>query len=389
MISQSWKRSAVVLGLSAATAFAYADAPTPKWYDTIGFSGYVQTSYTGNLSDPKSGANTGREYDSSANSFNFNTFLLQIAKPVGDTDHYGFTVRLRAGEDAKTLNSGTVGVESNAAELFVQEAYITYAVPTLTKLSFIGGKFVTPEGFEGADTVANPNFSEGLLFTAAEPVTHTGVKANYVISDKVNATVGLVNGWDNPSDNNSGKTFLWQVATTPTKTTTWSFEGLYGKELADPTHAERLSLDTVAGYNPTDKLSLNVQGNWGQQTNDPGTADSAGTTHWVGAGLWASYATTAKMTESARFEVLADQNGADRFEGGNTVASPAPISASGFTGPQTVKEFTLTHKTMLTSALGTRIEYRHDWSNAAYFERNDGSGVRNQNTISGDVFVTF
>jgi hypothetical protein len=398
MISQSFKRSAVVLGLSAATAFAYADAPAApavKWYDTIGLSGYAQTSYVGNLNSPHDGAgagntgaklgNTGRQFDTDSNGFAFNTFLLQIAKPVGDSDHYGFTVRLRTGQDATLLPGGS--------NLTVQEAYLTYAVPTMTKLQFIGGKFVTSEGMEVVDTVSNPNFSEGLLFVNAEPIAHTGLKANYTINDKVNTTVGIVNGWDGIApnvagapDNNDGKTFLWQVATTPTKMVTWSFQGLYGKELADPSHSQRLSLDTVAGFMPTSKLSLNVQGNWGQETDSPLTAASAGTAHWSGIGLWASFTSTSKDTESARFEVLDDQNNGGRFF---TLGGATPVFATTGTSNQTVKEFTLTHKHMMTSSLGMRVEYRHDWSNEAYFVRNDGSSVRNQNTLSADWFLTF
>jgi hypothetical protein len=379
MISQSFKRSAVVLGLSAVTAFAYADAPAAKWYDTIALSGYGDASYVGNLNSPHEAGtgtklgNAGRQLDTDSNGFSFNTFLLQIAKPVGDSDHYGFTVRLRTGQDARALGG---------SDLWVQEAYLTYAVPS-TKLQLIGGKFVTPEGYEVVDAVSNPNYSLGLLFFAAEPITHTGIKANYTINSMVNATVGVVNGWDSlpgnqgEPDTNDGKTILWQVATTPTKQITWSFQGTYGKEMADPTHSQRLSLDTVLGFNPIDKLTTALQGNWGEDTN---ALANNGTTHWDGLGVWASYALTSKFTESARFEVLADQNNADRF--GTTGF------ANGTTN-QTVKEFTLTHKTMLTSSMGTRLEYRHDWSNQAYFVKEDGSGVRNQNTISADWFVTF
>jgi hypothetical protein len=363
------------MAIAAQSGLVFADAPAPKWYDTIGLSGYLQGSYVGNFEDStKNTTNQGRQFDTSGNSFSLNTFLLQIAKPVGDSDHYGFTVRLRTGQDASSLTT--------TSQLFVQEAYATYAATS--KLSIIGGKFVTMEGFEGADTVNNPNFSEGLLFFAAEPITHTGVKANYTFNSIVNATLGVVNGWDalpgnqGAPDINTGKTIIWQVATTPTKQTSWSFEGTYGKEQPYPSHSQRLSLDTVAGYNPTDKLSLNVQGNWGEDTNYAG--GTSGTSHWVGAGLWASYATTSKDTEVLRFEVMNDENNANRFG--------APVFADGTTN-QTVKEFTLTHKHMWTSALGTRLEYRHDWSNEAYFVRSDGSGVRNQNTISADWFVTF
>jgi hypothetical protein len=377
MRSAKWRQRLVVQGLIMAVAqgsVAFADAPAAKWYDTIGMSGYLQGSYVGNLNRPEvagvKASNTGRQFDTDSNGFSLNTFLLQIAKPVGDSDHYGFTVRLRTGQDATSL-------DKSGGELFVQEAYATYAATS--KLSVIGGRFVTSEGFEGADTVNNPNFSEGLLFFAAEPITHTGIKATYTVNSMVNAMIGIVNGWDalpanqGEPDNNSGKTIIWQVATTPTKQTSWSFQGTYGKEQADPSHSERLSLDTVAGYNPTDKISLNLQGNWGEDTNFTNGANSNGTSHWDGVGLWASFATTSKDTEIGRFEVVSDQNNANRFSGVN----------------QTVKEFTLTHKHMWTSALGTRLEYRHDWSNAGYFTANNGRLVSNQNTISADWFVTF
>jgi hypothetical protein len=372
-----------LIGISTAGfGRAYGDTPAAKWYDTIGMSGYLQASYVANLNDPKSRVNADRQFDTNSNSFIFNSFLLQIAKPVGDSDHYGFTVKLKAGNDAQVLN--TVAGTGNASFAF-QEAYLTYAVPSLPKLQISGGKFVTLEGVEVVDTIYNPNFSEGLLFTEAECIAHTGARAVYTFNDKVNATFGVINGWDIASDNNDGKTVTWQVATTPTKQTSWSFQGTYGKELPDPTHSQRLSLDTVGGYNPTDKLSLNAQLNWGQQTNDPDTAGGAGTSHWSGAGIWASYAATSKFTEIARFEVLNDQNNAFRFG-----SSPALINEGNLTGVnQTVKEFTLTHKTQLTSNMFTRLEFRHDWSNQAFFEKSDGSAVRNQNTISADWYVTF
>jgi len=368
-----WSKRLVVSGVIMAvaqTALVYADAPAAKWYDSIGISGYLQSSYVGNLNSPHDGAggkvnNVGRQYDTDSNGFSFNAFLLQIAKPVGDSDHYGFTVRLRTGQDTGSMAA--------------QEAYLTYA--PISKLSIIGGKFVTPEGYEVVDSVANPNFSLGLLFTYAEPITHTGLKANYAFTDKVNATFGVVNGWDVAPDNNTAKTLLFQVATTPTKQISWSVQGLYGKELADPTHSQRLSLDTVGTFAVTDKLSLAAQGNWGQQTNDPNTASSAGTSHWLGAGVWASFAETAKCTSTVRFEVLEDQNNANRFG--------ATAFANTGTTNQTVKEVTFTQKHMLTTAMGVRGEFRHDWSNEPYFVKHDGSAVRNQNTISADWFVTF
>jgi hypothetical protein len=394
MRSAKWTKRLVVQGMIMAVAqagIAFADAPAPKWYDTIGLSGYLQSSYVGNLEDsPENKTNVGRQFDTNGNSFSLNTFLLQIAKPVGDSDHYGFTVRLRAGEDATTLPA------SGGTDFAVQEAYMTYAATS--KLQVIGGRFVTPEGFEGVDTVNNLNFSEGLLFTVMEPISHTGIKANYTFSDKVNATIGLVNGWNVDPDNNGQKTIMWQVATTPTKQTSWSFQGLYGNEITQPTlaagdHADTLSLDTVGSYNPTDKLSLNAQLNWRETSNDPTlvTTDggkTVGTTHATGAGLWASYASMAKATEIIRYEIVSDENGSAIFPIGSAIPFPNETAAGTLTN-QTVQEFTLTHKYMMTTAMGMRLEYRHDWSNEPSFVRSDGSAVRNQNTISADWFVTF
>ena len=339
MRSKSLSKKLVVSGMLVAIAqagIAFADAPAAKWYDTIGMSGYLQSSYVGNLDNSENNkSNTGRQFDTNGNSFSLNRFLMQIAKPVGDSDHYGFTVRLAAGQDATALpNSGNGSGGTNFA---VQEAYMTYAATS--KLQIIGGRFVTPEGFEGVDTVNNPNFSEGLLFFAMEPISHTGIKANYVFSDKVNATIGLVNGWNVDTDNNSQKTIMWQVATTPTKQITWSFQGLYGNEITQPAalpagdHADTLSLDTVLGFNPTDKLSLNAQLNWKEVSNDPtlvtaGGGTAVGTTHATGAGIWASYATTSKFTETVRYEIVSDENGSNVFPMAGGTSPPAHLAMS-------------------------------------------------------------
>lgn len=354
---------------------AHADA---KWYDAVTASGYLQGSYVGSLNRPTSAAgakqsNTGRQFDTESNGFTLNTFLLQIAKPVAD-DKFGFTARLRTGQDASVL-------AGNTSQFFVQEAYATYAATS--KLSVIGGRFVTPLGYEVVDTVANPNFSEGLLFTYAEPVGHTGVKANYVFSDKLNATVGVVNGWDMPTgDNNTAKTILWQVATTPMKGFAWYFQGLYGKETADPSNTERLALDTVATLALSDKLSLAAQAIWAEQTGDAANAKQ----HWSGLGAWVTFAETAKTSTSLRFEILADENSANRF--GATAANFSAGEAK-----QTVKEITVTQKYMLTSNMGVRGEYRHDWSNEPYYAKSAENAAvrlsRVQNTISADWFVTF
>src|ERR1035437_3163139 len=172
MSSKTWTRKIVIQGLLTAligtTGKVYGDAPAPKWYDSVGLSGYLESSYVGNLNAPASRTNAGRVFDVESNSFNLNAFHLQIAKPVSD-DGYGFTVKLHTGRDARVIKSaGTTG----AQDFDVQEAYGTY-VPNILgkKLSLIAGKFVTLEGVEVIESPNNQNFSEGLLFGCVEPFT--------------------------------------------------------------------------------------------------------------------------------------------------------------------------------------------------------------------------
>ncbi len=385
--------SKVVLGgILLASTKAYADAPAPKWYDTLAISGYTQGSYVYNIEQPQQAGithtNAARIFDVESNSFNINAFHLQIAKPMGD-DNYAFTTKLHTGRDARVIHS--VGTDAVGTVNFdVEEAYMTLAVPSLKKLTFTGGKFVTLEGVEVIESPMNPNFSEGYLFGFAEPFTHTGVKANYAFTDQFNATFGVVNGWDQAAALHDGKTIIWQLAMAPSKMFNNSLQGSYGADGTTDNSSKLLSVDYVANATVTDKLSLWGQLNWGQTTNIllagtppvvpayPGTVGPS-TVRWMGAGLWATYAFTSLYSEALRYEVFQDDHGANHTGLGNV----------------TLQEITWTHKFQWTKALATRLEFRHDWSNSGLvFPAHNAGGVTGttravQDTISADWVVTF
>src|SRR5579864_6662502 len=111
---------------------ALGDAPAPKWYDTIGLSGYLVGSYVNNLTSPATKVNTNRLFDQESNSFNLNAFHLQVAKPVGD-DGVGFTAKLHTGRDARVIKSANGGNALTGAastpganDFDLEEAYLTY-----------------------------------------------------------------------------------------------------------------------------------------------------------------------------------------------------------------------------------------------------------------------
>ncbi|MFA5975116.1 MAG: DUF3138 family protein [Elusimicrobiota bacterium] len=385
MKNRKWSRCAVTLGvwavLGSTAEIVFADTAAPKWHESTVIGGYVQGSYVGNLSKDTPQTNQLRVYDAN-NGFNLNQAQLRLSKPV-DEAGAGFSVKLLAGHDAGFIHSAGLGTESSSFDL--EEANLTFKVPKVQNLTFTGGKFVTSCGVEVIDSPANLMIEPGYLFFYGMPFTHTGGKFGYTVNDKLSLSAGLVNGWDQVTDGNSGKTIILQVAATPLTGFSASLMGSYGPELfntgssttalpsGNPNISKRSHVDLVLGYTGITKLSLNAEYLWGQDTNVGGTADS-GTTPWSGVGLWAAYNVSDYINPGVRFEVFRDQNGAGRLTAGVN---------------QTAKNLTLVNKVNLTKSTFVRLEYRHDWSNAAVFTRNDGSLVCNQNTVSADWVVTF
>lgn len=376
----------VMLSLVGTVGLSGGPVLAAGWYDTVTLGGYVQGSYVGNLSKDTPRTNQLRVYDS-ANGFNLNQVQLRLYKPVAE-DSSGFNIKLLAGRDAASIHSAGLGTESTSFD--VEEANLTFNVPKVKNLTFTGGKFVTSCGVEVIDSPANMMVAPGLLFFYGMPFAHTGGKFGYTVNDKLSVMAGVVNGWDQAVDGNPGKTIIFNVASSPLKGFSLAMNGSYGPELfntyssatlgtsnsaasGNDNISKRTHVDFVLGFTGIDQLTVNAEYLWGQDSNTAGIADSA-TTPWSGAGLWAGYSVNDLLNPGVRFEVFRDQNNANRLGSGVN---------------QTAKDLTLVNKFVVNKNTFVRLEYRHDWSNAAAFTRNDGTFVRNQNTISADYVVTF
>ena len=178
----------------------------------LGLSIYLQGGYTynGNASsltgvpgDPGEENNL-RVFDHKANSFGLDLAQIVFAKdPTAGV--IGYKVKISAGETAKFIHSA--GLVSSAADdpFDITEGYVSYLAPLGKGLRFDFGKMVTYFGAEVIEAIDNPNYSRSFLFNYAIPFTHTGLKASYAFTDALNASFYVVNGWDNSTDNNSGK----------------------------------------------------------------------------------------------------------------------------------------------------------------------------------------
>ena len=205
---------------------------------------------------------------------------------------------------------------------------------------------VTFVGAEVIEAIDNPNYSRSLLFTWAEPLTHTGVKASYVFTDNVNAALFLLNGWDNATDNNSGKTAGVSVNIATGDLFSGYINYLQGPEQTNDNHDKRILLDLVATIKPIKPLSIILNYDNGQQDQSAG----AGTEKSSGISGIVKYDINDTYSISVRGESFNDSDG---YSTGT---------------PQELAEFTLTPEIRLTGGLILRPEYRHDTSNIDSFD---------------------
>ena len=68
---------------------------------------------------------------------------------------------------------------------YLEQAFVTAAIPAGRGVSIDVGKFGTPVGLEDNETPSNWNYSRSLLFTVGEPTYHTGVRATAYATDEL------------------------------------------------------------------------------------------------------------------------------------------------------------------------------------------------------------
>lgn len=328
--------SAVLLGC-AATATAWAtDEPAKPAPGTVAgvldASGITESGYIASSYYHSSGYSTDHQFDNKHDSFQIDQAALTLA--YQPKEGFGALVNIAAGEDMKILNAAE---GSNANTFDIVQAFVQYASGPLT---VIGGKYVTLVGEEVIAPTGNTNFSRSLLYFA-EPMTHTGIRATYAVSDTVNVIAGVNNGWNYSSLSTSGsKTGEFGLAWTPSKAFALTAQAYVGKDPA--IDAPRTLVDLVATYNATDSLTFILSYDWGKQKQH---ADGDPDLDWNGAAFYTNYALTDKWRVSGRLEYLDDKGG---FISGT---------------PQTLKEGTLTFGYDPIKSFEVRLEARYDMSN--------------------------
>jgi Putative beta-barrel porin-2, OmpL-like. bbp2 len=336
----------------AAAAPAATPAPPPKSPFTQGgmdfsflFDGYV----TGNFNSPNSGLNQLQNFDFRANEAHINMGKITIDRgpaPVGFHLDVGF------GQAFDWIHSTDRAPE---AFKYFEQAYVSFKPKSWHGVEIDAGEFVTSAGAEVIETNANWNYSRSLLFSWAIPYYHFGVRASIPIG-KFTGGVQVVQGWNNIYDNNSGKTiglngaYAW-------KKVTWSNNYYVGPEKTKTNTGLRNLYDTTVQVNPNDNFSYYVNFDYGRDKNV-----GQGSAVWYGLAGAARYALTKKFALAGRLEFFDDRDG---FSTGTA---------------QTVKEVTFTGEYKVKDWLMSRLEFRDDWSDQPFFQKNGGTS-KNQPTV--------
>jgi hypothetical protein len=332
--------------------------------NALGMSIYLQGGFTYNFENPDNKTNGLRVFDSQANSFLVDLAQLVFVKEPG-SGGVGFKLKLSAGETAKFIHSQGLGSSDDVFDL--TEAYVSYTAPVGNGLRFDFGKFVTYHGAEVIEARDNPNYSRSFLFNFAIPFTHTGLKASYAFSDMVNASVHLVNGWDNTDDNNKGKTVGASLGIAPVEQFSALFNLMYGPEKDDNNSDNRFLFDWVGTIKPVKDLAFILNFDYGSEEH---SAADGGKAKWYGAAGIAKYDVNDLFSVALRYEYFKDKDGVR-------------------TGTaQRLQEVTLTPEFRIAKGLILRPEYRHDWSDKEAFPEN-GGGKKSQDTIALGVMYTW
>lgn len=269
----------------------------------IDLSGYVDITYTKFDTD----GGLYQAYTTEKDSFILNAVDLAIARLP--EQGVGGMIEVMAGEDT-AFNKSRGWTTDN---LDVLQAFAQYAAGGLIVM---GGKFTTLAGAEVAQQPNNANISRSLLYTNAIPVTHTGLRVSYALSDALKLTAGWNNGWDIIKESVAsncvgtacadGKTIELGIAATPIKMLSLSAAYYTGEEAGITGVDTRNLLDVVATLNLTDALSIVLNYDMGEQEKGTG---SGGKAKWDGLAGYVNYKFSDALRVSLRAETFDDKDG--------------------------------------------------------------------------------
>jgi hypothetical protein len=363
--------------------------PLKSW--GLEIHGLLAGNWTWNFNEPQSGKNGLLLMNRRTNQMELDLANIRIQRLVDG--ELGFVTDLDFGQTAQVVGASTrwcsnprCSESRNSFEAV--QAYLTYKLPIGNGVNVKAGKWVTLHGAEVIKTWDNINYniSNSILFGYAIPFTHTGLLFNYPFTDWFSADAAFITGWDDPYDNNDGKSFTGGLTVTPLSTLTLYAAGTVGPEQENRGDSTRGLFTILATYKPTDKWTFIVDYNVARDDNvlpplklPPSQEKPIGrgteAAKWDGVAGYVIYHFTDEISATLRAEVFNDTDGVRTGQ------------------RQTVWELTPTLAYQFLPGLTFRAEYRHDESSNRFFE---GPGIPTgtrffpgQDTVTWEVLYSF
>ena len=283
-------------------------------------SGSVDTYFRQNINGPN-GENAIAPNTSFAN---LNGFALGMANIVGsfESGKVGAVADLvfgPRGEDATFLSSV---LRPQGSSNIVNQLFVYWNISDKIKLT--AGNFNTFLGYEVISPVENYNYSTSYLFSYG-PFSHTGVKADFVLSDDWSALVGVFNNTDATEfnfDNN------YTIGTQLGYKTTF-LNIIYGKQGGNT--KANFQIDLTAGYDLSDHFFLGINTSY---------SDTDGVSFY-GAALYPQYQVSDSFTLGIRGEFFAETEEGVGAIGVYNTQGDAQVLAFTLTGSYEVGDLTI------------------------------------------------
>lgn len=336
------------------------------WYQDVTVRGFVSSSFTYNLNTPEGARNDLRIFDGDHNSFTLDVAQLSVQSLPEDRGETGFRFDLVAGSVIPPVMALDPG-----RQVDLHQGFASWIAPVGRGLRVDAGKFYTHLGYELVEGVDgwNEQHSRSFLFGYAIPGLHVGVKGTLPLSDGYSVMAGVVNGWDNPVENNRSKSLIAQLSAAPLEGLAVAANAIYGPELASNDGVNRWVLDLTGSYALTPKVRLGANFDLGQEeavtpvpmpetkdaTAKAGEDDEVGddTSDWLGAAAYLRLELSPKVALNLRGEFFDDQDG----------------YRTGLGMPVTLTEFTVTPEYRLSDRMTVRGEFRLDRADEKIFTR--------------------
>ncbi|WP_405202507.1 porin [Dokdonia sp. LLG6352-1] len=319
------KSICTLLLLTISTTFMFAQEETEdKKKFTV--EGSVDVYFRQNISGPN-----GEDAIAPNTSFaNRNGFAIGMANVIGAFESENGKVGAVAdlvfgprGEEAVFLS----GPSSN----IVNQLYVYWNVSEKVKLTL--GNFNTFLGYEVISPTANFNYSTSYMFSYG-PFSHTGIKADFTLSEDFSAMLAVLNQTDATEFNFDNNYTLG--AQLGYKSTYLNF--LYGKQGGST--ESTFQVDLTTGYDLSDDFFLGLNATY----NDTDGAS------FYGVALYPQFKTSDAFTLGLRGEYFAEGEGGAGAIGGYDLEGDASVVAVTLTGSYSVGDLTIKPEFRLDSA---------------------------------------